>query len=175
LLDEMIPDRVPVDLLHSVLRLLLSEQVSIRNIPLILEAVSEARHKNATPELICEHVRQRLGFQLVSALQRNDGTLPVIQLASEWEDTFTTYQIEGERGQIDIALPPELFNSLTNAISVELSKASDRGLYPAVVTSTARRRFVRTVMAARKMSNPVLSFEEVGLEATPSLVGVVGA
>ncbi|MHA7850950.1 flagellar biosynthesis protein FlhA [Roseovarius sp.] len=175
LLDEMIPDRVPVDLLHSVLRLLLSEQVSIRNIPLILEAVSEARHKNATPELICEHVRQRLGFQLVSALQRNDGTLPVIQLASEWEDTFTTYQIEGDRGQIDIALPPELFNSLTNAISVELSKASDRGLYPAVVTSTARRRFVRTVMAARKMSNPVLSFEEVGLEATPSLVGVVGA
>jgi flagellar biosynthesis protein FlhA len=175
LLDEMIPDRVPPDLLHSVLRLLLSEQVSIRNIPLILEAISEARQKNATPESICEHVRQRLGFQLVSALQRQDGTLPVIQLASEWEDTFATYQIEGDRGQIDIALPPEMFNALANSISAELSKAGDRGLYPAVVTATVRRRFVRTVMAARKMSNPVLSFEEVGLEANPSLVGVVAA
>ncbi|MDR0809954.1 MAG: flagellar biosynthesis protein FlhA, partial [Gemmobacter sp.] len=36
LLDELVPDRVPVDLLLSVLRLLLEERVSIRNLPLIL-------------------------------------------------------------------------------------------------------------------------------------------
>ena len=41
LLDELVPDKVPLDLLHSVLRLLLSEQVSIRNLPLILEAIAE--------------------------------------------------------------------------------------------------------------------------------------
>ncbi len=43
LFDEMIPDKVPIDVLHSVLRLLLDEQVSIRNMPLILEATAEAR------------------------------------------------------------------------------------------------------------------------------------
>jgi flagellar biosynthesis protein FlhA len=46
--------------LHAVLRLLLDERVSIRNLPLILEAVAEARQLG-TPEAICEHVRQRLG------------------------------------------------------------------------------------------------------------------
>ncbi len=173
MLDEMIPDRVPPDLLHRVLRLLLAEQVSIRNMGLILEAVAEARTSSASPEAICEHVRQRLGFQLVAGLQRDDGALPVIQLAPGWEETFSTYQVESDRGAPDVALPPETFNNLTENISAALSKAGEQGLYPALVTSTIRRRFLRTVMAARNISNPVLSFEEVGWEAKPSLVGVV--
>ncbi len=176
LLDEIIPDRVPPDMLHSVLRLLLAEQVSIRNLPLILEATAEARQmQGAQPETICEHVRQHLGFQLVANLQRDDGSLPLIQLAPEWEDTFSTYQIDSDASRLDVALPPELFNALTEAVSDEVSKAGDQGLFPAIVTSTARRRFLRTVLSARNIANPVLSFEEIGLEAKPSLVGVVAA
>ncbi|MEP5731455.1 MAG: flagellar biosynthesis protein FlhA [Sulfitobacter sp.] len=174
LMDEMIPDKVPIDILHSVLRLLLDEQVSIRNLPLILEAAAEARGMNAQPEAICEHVRQRLGFQLVAEMRRGDGTLPLVQLAPEWEETFSTYQIEGERG-IDVALPPELFNQLAERASEKLNDAGQNGVYPALVTNTRRRRFLRTVMRAKGISNPVLSFEEIGLDASPSLVGVIAA
>lgn len=174
LLDELIPDKVPIDVLHNVLRLLLDEQVSIRNLPLILEAVAEARGQNAQPEAICEHVRQRLGFQLVGEMRRPDGTLPLVQLAPEWEDTFTTYQVEADRG-LDIALPPEIFNKLADAASEKLNDANQNGINAALVTSTRRRRFLRTVMRARGITNPVLSFEEIGLDARPALVGVVAA
>ena len=174
LLDELIPDKVPVDALHAVLRLLLDEQVSIRNMPLILEAVAEARGQNAQPEAIVEHVRQRLGFQLVAEMRRADGTLPLIQLAPEWEDTFATYQVDGDRG-LDIALPPDLFNRLADRASQKLSDAARDGIHAALVTNTRRRRFLRTVMRAKGISNPVLSFEEIGLDARPSLVGVVAA
>lgn len=174
LLDEMIPDKVPIDVLHAVLRLLLDEQVSIRNLPLILEATAEARGQNAQAEAICEHVRQRLGFQLVAEMRRIDGTLPLIQLAPEWEETFTTYQVEGERG-LDIALPPELFNQLAERAAEKLNDAGQNGIYPALVTNTRRRRFLRTVMRAKGISNPVLSFEEIGIDARPSLVGVIAA
>ena len=175
MLDEMIPDRVPTDLLHAVLRLLLAEQVSIRNLPLIIEALAEGRQSHNQPEAVCEHVRRRLGFQLVSTLQRADGSLPLIQLAPEWEDTFTTYQIDGDRGRLDVALPPEIFNALTAAVAEQVGKAGEAGIFPAIVTSTIRRRFLRTVLSAKSISNPVLSFEEIGLEARPSLVGVVPA
>lgn len=175
LLDEIIPDRVPSDLLHTILRFLLAEQVSIRNLPLILEATAEGRHSHASPEAICEHVRQRLGFQLVASLQRDDGTLPLIQLAPEWDETFANYQVDADRGSLDVALPPDLFNTLTSGVAEEISKAGERGLHPAIVTSTARRRFLRTILSARNITNPVLSFEEIGLEAKPSLVGVVAA
>jgi len=174
LLDELIPDKVPIDVLHSVLRLLLDEQVSIRNLPLILEATAEARGVNAQPEAICEHVRQRLGFQLVAQLRRDDGTLPLVQLDPDWEDTFVSYQVEADRG-LDIALPPDLFNKLADNVSIKLNDASRNGIYPAVVTNTRRRRFLQTVMRAKGISNPVLSFEEIGLDARPSLVGVVAA
>ena len=175
MLDEMIPDKVPLEMLHKVLRLLLEEQVSIRNIPLILEAIVEARQSHVLPEAICEHVRQRLGFQLVAEMQRDDGSIPLVQLAPEWEDTFSTYQIDAERGGFDIALPPDVFNQLAGNVTDRLREASDQGVFPAVVTSTRRRRFMRTVLNARGISNPVLSFEEIGLEARPSLVGVVAA
>lgn len=175
LLEEMIPDRVPTDLLHQVLRLLLSEQVSIRNLPLILEAVAEGRQAHVHPEMICEHVRQRLGFQLVANLQRDDGSLPLLQLAPEWEDTFSTYQVDSDRGRPDVALPPELFNVLTSSVADAVSEAGERGVFPAIVTSTPRRRFLRTVLSAKNITNPVLSFEEISTDARPALVGVVPA
>ena len=174
MLDELIPEKVPIDILHAVLRLLLDEQVSIRNLPLILEATAEARGRNAQPDAICELVRQRLGFQLVAEMRRPDGSLPLVQLAAEWEDTFTNYQVDADRG-LDVALPPDLFNRLAENMSDKLQDISEQGIFPAIVTNTRRRRFVKTLMRAKGITNPVFSFEEIGVDARPALVGVVPA
>jgi flagellar biosynthesis protein FlhA len=174
LLDELVPEKVPVDLLHAVLRLLLDERVSIRNLPLILEATAEGRHLGS-PEAICEHVRQRLGFQIVAELKRADGSVPLIQLAPEWEKTFATYQIDSDRGQRDIALPPDLFARLANGLTERVNRASEGGVFPALVTSVARRRFLRTVVQAKGLHMPVLSYEEIGTDARPALLGQVPA
>lgn len=174
LLDELLPEKVPLDLLHAVLRLLLDERVSIRNLPLILESIAEARQLG-TPEAICEHVRQRLGFQIVAELKRPDGTVPLIQLAPDWEKAFSTYQIDGDRGLRDIALPPELFSRLANGLTERVNRAAETGVYPALVTSVARRRFLRTVVQAKGLHMPVLSYEEIGTEARPALLGQVPA
>ncbi len=175
LIDELIPDKVPIDTLLAVLRLLLDERVSVRNLPLILESIAELRVQHLSPEAVCEHVRQRLGFQLVAGLKRPDGSLPLVQLAPEWEDLFTRHQIEAERGGADIALPPDDFGRLANALSTTFSDLSEGGTQAALVTSTRRRRFLRTVMAARDVAAPVLAFEEIGMEARPALVGQVAA
>lgn len=175
MLDELIPDKVPVDVLLSVLRLLLEERVSIRNLSLILEATAEGRQLFQSVDGITEHVRQRLGFQLVAEMRRPDGTIPLVQLAPEWEDTFSTYEIRTDRGNGDVALPPENFNQLADGIAEKLGQAAEAGAYAAVVTSMRRRRFLRTVMAAKGIMNPVLSFEEIGVDARPALVGLVAA
>lgn len=170
MLDELIPDKVPMDLLLAVLRLLLEERVSIRNLPLILDSIAEVRG-SLPVEAVCEHVRQRLGFQLVAELRREDGTLPLVQLAPEWERTFAAYQMEGA----EVALPPEQFSRLAAGVAEKLAKAGEEGIYPALVTSSRRRRFLRTVLSTRGLTAPVLSFEEIGLDARPALVGQVPA
>jgi len=48
-------------------------------------------------------------------------------------------------------------------------------VFPALVTSTLRRRFLRTVIGAKGLSAPVLSYEEIGTEARPAMVGLVPA
>jgi flagellar biosynthesis protein FlhA len=172
LFDELIPDKVPIDLLLAVLRLLLEERISIRNLPLILEAVAEARGMQS-PDQVCEHVRRRLAFQLIADLRRPDGTLPLLQLAPEWEEAFRAHQVEGERGALDVALPPEKFNRFSANVAEKLARAGEKGVFPAVVTSARRRRFVRTALAAKGILAPVLSYEEIGAEARPAIVGLV--
>ena len=174
LLDDLVPDKVPLDLLHAVLRLLLEERVSIRNLPLILESVAEARGLGS-PEAVTEHVRQRLGFQIVADYRRPDGSVPLIQLAPEWERTFQTHQMDGDRNPRDIALPPDLFARLANGIADRMAQAAEGGAFPALVASAARRRFLRTVVQAKGLQVPVLSYEELGIDVRPALLGQVAA
>ncbi len=172
MVDEFVPDKFPIDTLQSVLRLLLEERVSVRNLPLIFEAISEVYGPSVHPEAICEHVRHRLGFQLVAQIQESDGALPLIQLKPDWEELFQKYQMPEGAGIVDVALPPGEFNRLAAAIAEKISGAGAQGRYPAVVTSTKRRRFLHTVMTAKGIRNPVLSFEEIGATARPAVLGL---
>jgi len=175
LLDELIPEKVPVDTLLGVLRLLLEEQVSVRNLGLILEAIAEMRGGQVAPEVICEHVRRRIGFQLIADLRRADGTVPLLQLAPEWEEIFGRHTLDPVQGIADVALPPDQFNRLAGAIAERVARAAETGTRVALVTSAMRRRFLRTVLGARGVAAPVLSYDEIGTDARPALIGVVPA
>ncbi len=172
ILDEFIPDKFPIDTLQAVLRLLLEERVSIRNLPLILESVGEVYSPTTSPEAICEHVRHRLGFQLVAEVAESDGAVPLIQLNPAWEELFQKFQLPDGSGVVDVALPPNEFNKLANSIAEKIANAGASGRYPAVVTSTKRRRFLHTVLAAKGIRNPVLSFEEIGTNSRPAVLGL---
>ncbi len=172
MLEEFVPDKVPVDTLQAVLRLLLEERVSIRNLPLIFEAIAEAGGPGVGAEVLCEHVRHRLGFQLVAGIQEPDGALPLIQLAPSWEEMFQTYQMPDGAGIVDVALPPAEFNRLAASVAEKIAAAGAQGRYPALVTSTRRRRFLHTVLTAKGIRNPVLSFEEIGANARPAVLGL---
>jgi flagellar biosynthesis protein FlhA len=170
LLDEFIPEQVPHDLLQTVLRLLLEERVSVRNLPLILEAIAEGRAGNLPAEQIVEHVRRRVAFLIVSRLCGQDGKLPLVQLGPQWEALFAEHERAGD-GPADIALPPEEFNRLARSVGGAIAPAAGQGVYPAVATSARRRRFLRQVLEAKGIQNPVLSFDEIGSRTPLSLVG----
>lgn len=175
LLEELMPERVSTEVLLAVLRLLLEERVSVRNLPLILETIAEVRPSCTSVDEIAEMVRQRLSFQLIAGLRDDDGNVPLLQLASDWETIFSDYTIRDDTGRGDVALPPEAFQRLVSNASEKISAAAERDLSPAVVTSRLRRKFVRTVLKSKGISAPVLSFEELGAEPKLSLLGVIAA
>lgn len=170
LLDELMPDKLSYDFLLGVLRHLLDEHVSIRNLPSILEVAAGAAQNGATSEQACEIVRRTLGYQIVADLKRQDGTIPLLQLSPDWEEVFRAHQTERFDTAASVALPPELFGKLAEKVAHSLKDAANAA---AIVASPGRRRFLRSVLFAHGITLPVLSFEEMGLEAKPTLIGVV--
>ena len=172
-LDEYIPGKVTPELLLSVLRLLLEERVSIRNLFLIVETIAEVKSQSSAPSRIVELVRQRLGFQIVDRLQDGQGRLPLLQLSTNWEQKFNEHEISREDGGSDIALPPEMFGELTAAVQAKLNEMAQKGVVASVATSSRRRRFLQTVLASKGVRNAVLAYEEIGSKSKPYIVGVV--
>ncbi|MCI4644709.1 MAG: flagellar biosynthesis protein FlhA [Hyphomonadaceae bacterium] len=172
-LDEYIPGKVTPEMLLSVLRSLLEERVSIRNLFLIVETVAEVKATAQGVPRIVELVRQRLSFQIVDRLQDDQGRLPLVQLSSEWEQRFSQYEINNDTGGSDIALPPELFGELTKSVQSKLNEVAKKGIVAAIATSSRRRRFLRTVLAGNGIRNAVLAYEEIGAKTKPYIIGVV--
>ena len=172
-LDEYIPGKVTPELLLSVIRLLLEERVSIRNLFLIIETLAEAKQAGANIQRSVEMVRQRLAFQIVDRLQDEQGRLPLVQLSTNWEQKFAQYEINNENGGSDIALPPELFGELTNSVQSKLNEAARKGVIASIATTSRRRRFLQTVLVSKGIRNAVLAYEEINAKTKPYIIGVV--
>lgn len=172
LLNEFLPDKVPLETLQAVLRLLLEERISIRNLPVILETIEEARSYITAIDQIADFVRRRLSYQFISKLRDAEGRLPLVQVGPDWETQFASHEISDGSGRSDVALPAETFNRLANSVKSQLDKSALQGTFAAVATSAKRRRFLKTVLAAKNIRNPVISYEEITPTERPSIVGV---
>jgi flagellar biosynthesis protein FlhA len=172
-LNEYIPTKVTPEMLLSVLRLLLEERVSIRNLFLIIETIAEVKASSPGLPRTVELVRQRLSFQIVDRLQDDQGRLPLVQLSTSWEQKFTQYEISNDNGSCDVALPPEMFGELTAEVQSKLNEAARKGVIASVATSSRRRRFLQTVLASKGIRNSVLAYEEITAKTKPYIIGVV--
>lgn len=172
ILEEFLPEKVPLESLQAVLRLLLEERISIRNIPVILETIAEARGSMTAPDQIADFVRRRLSYQFVTKLRDGQGRLPLVQIGPDWETQFSNHEIADGSGRTDIALPPEEFNRLANSVKSQLDQSATQGHFAAVATSAKRRRFLKTVLSAKGIRNPVISYEEITANERPAIVGV---
>jgi flagellar biosynthesis protein FlhA len=174
LLDSMIPDKVSLELLHATIRSLLDEHISIRNLQLIIESIAEGHQFTKNWDSIYEHVRSRLGFQIVDKIKGKNDILNIVQMAQEWEKVFSTYQINGDGvNRSEVALPPPLLQSLLDKTSEKINEHVNNTNQTAIITTSKRRRFLSSILSAKGISNPVLSYDELDQNVTLNLIGVV--
>jgi len=89
LVEELIPRLLTMGELQKVLQQLLREQVSIRDLPAILETLVDTAPANKNPVHLVESVRQALGRSLVTPLLGADRKLKVITLDPGIEDELS--------------------------------------------------------------------------------------
>ena len=160
LVSELIPAVASATTVQRVLQALLAERVSIRDLPTILEAISEIAGRSTSVAQIAEHVRARLARQICGALKGRDGATPIVTLSSHWEREFADALIgDGEARQL--ALAPSKLQEFVAAALRKLEEAASAGESAAIVTSAAIRPFVRSVIERVRAQTAVLSQNEI--------------
>lgn len=161
LLEETCPSLLSFSGLQAILKLLLGERVSIRNLHLILEAIAEVAPHVRKPEAIVEHVRQRLSQQICGDLAQ-DGVLRIVRLGSRWDISFLqSLKRDGKGDVFEFDLDPRLIEQFANDLSAAIKPLIDRGEQFAIVTAPEARPYVRMIVDRLFPALPVLSHIEI--------------
>jgi len=105
LADDIIPGQLTATALQRVLQRLLSERVSIRDLPTILEGIAEAVAFTQNVINIAEHVRARIARQISHAATGPAGYIPLVPLSPQWEQDFAEALV-GEGDDVQLAMAP---------------------------------------------------------------------
>ncbi|WP_207100015.1 flagellar biosynthesis protein FlhA [Paracoccus shandongensis] len=168
--DGMIPDKVSAEMLLAVLRALLDEKVSIRNLPLIVDAMAEFRSIDSV-ETVYELVRKRLRGQITQQYSDPAGAISALQLHPGWEAEFVRADAETGRAGGG-AMTPALSRKLLDAVRRAMA-AAEPALQTVLVVPDHRRRMLRAVLGSNGIAMPVLGLEEIDPGAELRLVGTV--
>jgi flagellar biosynthesis protein FlhA len=171
LMEEFFPDKAPIELLHSVMRLLLEERISIRNLPLLLETVADGKSANLSAEAIADVARQRMSRHFVGQYRNETGQLPIIRIGDSWSAKLGERETRDESGRSDIALSPDEFNQFAHDVRAQLDNAARSGSYAVIAAPGHWRRFVRSVLKTKGVKNPVLSYAEIAANEKPLILG----
>ncbi|MDI9408569.1 MAG: flagellar biosynthesis protein FlhA [Candidatus Pacebacteria bacterium] len=160
LVADVVPTQITVSGLQRVLQNLLTERVSIRDLPSILEGVSEACGFTRSIAQITEHVRQRLARQISEANTTNGGFIPIVTLSAEWEQTFAE-SVVGSGDDRQLSMAPSQLQRFITSVRQSFDRFAAQGEVPVLLTSPGIRPFVRSVVERFRPSTVVLSQGEI--------------
>jgi flagellar biosynthesis protein FlhA len=172
LVDDLVPSVVSNTTLQRVLQALLKERVSIRDLGAILEGVAEAAPHTSSLTNLVEAVRTRLARQLCWQNKGEDGSLPIITLSGEWEQTFSEALVgSGEDKQL--ALAPSRLQEFIRAVRDGFERAALAGDAAVLLTGPTIRPYVRSIIERFRGQTVVMSQNEIHPKARLKTVGAI--
>ena len=169
--EELGSAQVTLAEVQRVLRDLLEEGVSVRNLSRIFEVVTEKVRTTHDPEALVEASRQALGPALSAALA-SSGRLPVITLDPLLEHQLTEALRSSDGGSF-LALPPDRAEALTLTVAQRAHEAEQEGEMPVLVCAAPLRPALRKLVHTAAPRLPVLSYAELGSQLRLDTRGVV--
>ncbi|WP_236567369.1 flagellar biosynthesis protein FlhA [Geobacillus sp. TFV-3] len=172
LVDEVTPNPLSVGDVQKVLAKLLKEKVSIRNLPLIFEALADFARLTSDTDLLTEYVRQALARQITSQYAVPGEPLRVITLSGRVEKTIADAVQQTEHGRY-LALEPARAQAFVEAVAAALERYPFAGQTPILLCSPAVRMYVRQLIERHFPTVPVLSYNELEADVEVQSVGMV--
>ena len=171
LVADIVPSKISVSGVQRILQNLLSEGVSIRDVPTILEGIAEAAAFTQNLSLMTEHVRGRLARQ-ISAQQSREGTIPIITLSPRWDSEFAD-SIIGQGDERHLAMAPSSLQAFIASVRETYDRLALDGEIPCMLTNPSIRPFVRSIIERVRPATVILSQNEIHVRSRIRTLGAI--
>jgi len=170
--EELIPNLLNLGTVLRVVKNLLKEGVSVRDLRTILETLADYAGLTKDPDVLTEFVRQGLGRFIVDQYKLDDDTLCLITLNREIEDIIAEAIQPSDQGGF-LAIEPNTAQTIITAIRTMSDRFSLSGAQPVLLASPSIRRYVRRLIERFVPHMAVLSHNEIPQNIKIQSLGVV--
>lgn len=171
--DDICTQHISYPGLQAVLKLLLAERVSIRNLHLIIEAIAEIAPHIRRTEQIVEHVRIRMSQQICGDLTEG-GVLKVLRLGNRWDLAFHQSLKRDAKGDVrEFDIDPRQLEEFGTDAGRAIRRHLEAGERFAMVTAPDARPYVRMIVERLFPTLPVLSHVEIAKGVEIKVLGTI--
>ncbi|MDE1460978.1 type III secretion system export apparatus subunit SctV [Spartinivicinus poritis] len=161
---------LPIQKISEVLQRLVSEEISIRDVRKVLEALAEWGQKEKDVVQLTEYVRSSLKRYISHKFSNGHQFLPCYMLDQYVEDTIRGGIRQTSAGCY-LALDPAVTDNLLTSIKRQVGDIETAAKKPVLIVAMDIRRYVRKIIEAELYALPVLSFQELTEEINVQPLG----
>lgn len=150
---------ISLNKITEIFQRLVTENISIRNFKLIMDAMLEWSQKEKEPIILVEYVRQALGRYIAHKFSSGSYLIPVITISVDLEDMLRDSIRFANSGSY-LALDPNIVDSINSQL-INILNSTENINNLALVTQFDVRRYLRSAIEKKHPNIPVLSFQEL--------------
>lgn len=171
LVDELIPNQMTIGEIQKVLKNLLKEGVSIRNMGSILEALADHASLTRDTDMLTEYARQSLA-RFISKQFITTYPAKVITVDKSLEQRIIDSIQQTDRGNY-VSMDPEILQALLASLSGLIQKLLSLGEQPIVITAPIVRLYFKRLSEQLAPDLIVLSYNEIDASVEIDSIGMV--
>ena len=158
--EELVPNLLPLGVVVKVIQNLLHEQVPIRDLPSILEALADWAPVTKDIDTLTEYVRQALSRTISTQYQSPDGKMYVVTLEQNLEQIMAESIQQTDQGSF-LSVDPNVVQKIVHSLSAAIDKFSSISQQPVVLCSPHIRSQFKKLTEQFVPDLVILSFNEI--------------
>jgi len=159
----VVPKAVSIFQLTDILRRLVEEEISVRDLRSVLQALAEWGPVESDTVMLSEYVRSALKRYVSHKYSRGQSTLIVYLLDPQIEETIRS-SIQHTSSGSYLALEPEITQEILTAVRNEVGSLPPSAQQPVIFTTMEIRRYVRKLVELEFAHLAVVSYQELSPE-----------
>ncbi len=172
LVNDLIPDIVNLGIVLRVMKNLLREGVSVRDLRTILETLSEYGSTIKDTEALTENSRQALFRTITEKIKSDSGDIPLFTLDRNIEESIAQNIIQTDQGH-QLSLDPKVTQIILASLNEKIEEATNMGEKMVVLCSPVIRSHFKRLTEKFIPNLVVVSHNELSPDANIRSLGTV--